>query len=65
LEITEHAHLKNILEFSDTTAEEIMTPRVKVDKLPDTTTIEDALDYILEHTHSRIPVYHEDIDHII
>jgi len=65
LENEEHEHLKNILEFSDTTVEEIMTPRVKIDKLSDETTVEEALDYILEHTHSRIPVYHEDIDHII
>jgi len=42
-----------------------MTPRVKIDKLPDETTVNEALDYILSHTHSRIPVYKEDIDHII
>ena len=65
LENEEHEHLKNILEFSDTVVEEIMTPRVKIDKLSDETTVDEALDFILEHTHSRIPVYHEDIDHII
>ncbi len=65
LENEEHEHLKNILEFSDTVVEEIMTPRVKIDKLSDETIVDEALDFILEHTHSRIPVYHEDVDHII
>ena len=65
LEKHEHEHLKNLLDLADTTVEEIMTPRVKIDKLSDETTIEQALEYMQEHTHSRIPVYHEDIDHII
>jgi len=65
LEKDEHEHLKNLLEFSDTVVEEIMTPRVKMDKLSDNTTIQDAMDYVMSHTHSRIPVYHEDVDHII
>ena len=65
LEEKEHKQLKNLLDLWDTTVEEIMTPRVKIDKLPDETTVNEALDYILSHTHSRIPVYKEDIDHII
>ena len=65
LEKHEHEHLKNLLDLSDTAVEEIMTPRVKIDKLSDNTTVKKALDYMQEHTHSRIPVYHEDIDHII
>jgi len=65
LEKHEHEHLKNLLELSDTTVEEIMTPRVKIDKLSDDITVEEALDYMQSHTHSRVPVYHDDIDHII
>lgn len=61
----EHKQLKNLLDLQDTTVEEIMTPRVKIDKLPDEATVNEALDYILSHTHSRIPVYEKDIDHII
>jgi putative hemolysin len=53
------------LDLADTTVEEIMTPRIKIDKLSDETTVKEALEYTLNHTHSRIPVYHEDIDHII
>jgi len=65
LEKEEHKHLKNILEFDEISVNEIMTPRVKFDKLQDNTTVENAVKYILQHTHSRIPVYHEDIDKII
>lgn len=64
LEHKQHEHLKNVLEFWDITVEQIMTPRVKLDALSLDTTIWEALDFYLEHTHSRIPVYNETIDKI-
>ena len=65
LEEDDHERLKNTLEFSDTLVEEIMVPRVKIDALSDQVTIEESLEYYLTHTHSRIPVYHEQIDNIV
>ena len=65
LEEDDHERLKNTLEFSDTLVEEIMVPRVKVDAVSDEITVEDALEYYLAHTHSRIPVFHDQIDNII
>jgi len=65
LEDDEHERLKNTLEFSDTLVEEIMVPRVRVDAISDSLTVDEALSYYLEHTHSRIPVYHEQIDSIV
>lgn len=65
LEHDEHIRLKNTLEFSDTLIEEIMVPRVKVDALSSERTIDEALDYYLKHTHSRIPVYKWQIDKMI
>ncbi len=65
LEHQEHEHLKNILELQDTVAEDVMTPRIKIDKLPSNCTVKDAKNYIINHTHSRIPVYKDDIDYII
>lgn len=64
LEDHEHEKIKNILEFDDTTVEEIMTPRVKVEALQDKTTVQEALNFYLTHTHSRIPVYTDTIDKI-
>ena len=65
LEDDDHERLKNTLEFSDTLVEEIMVPRVKVEALSDETTLDEAREFYVSHTHSRIPVYHERIDNII
>lgn len=64
LEKKQHEQLKKVLEFWDITAEEIMTPRVKLEALEDDITIEEALNYYLRHTHSRIPIYNKTIDNI-
>ncbi|MDQ7023202.1 MAG: hemolysin family protein [Candidatus Gracilibacteria bacterium] len=64
LEYKQHKQLKNVLEFGEIMVEEIMTPRVKLEALKDDTTVEEALDFYLKHTHSRIPVYNETIDNI-
>lgn len=64
LEAAEHEKIKNMLEFSDISVEEIITPRVNIDAIDIDTTVEEALDFVLNHTHSRIPVYTEKIDNI-
>jgi len=64
LEDHEHEKIKNILEFDNIEAEEIMTPRVKITALPIDSTVKDAMDFYLSHTHSRIPVYTDTIDKI-
>lgn len=60
----DYEKIKNILDFSDTTAEEIMVPRVKIDTLSSNTTVKEALEYYVKHTHSRIPIYTDTIDKI-
>jgi len=60
----EHEKLKNLLEFGDITAEEIMTPRVKIDRISINFTVDEAIDFILSHTHSRIPVFIDNVDNI-
>ena len=57
--------INNIFEFDDITAEEIMTPRVDVAALDVEDSIEEALALGVESGYSRIPVYEEDIDHVI
>lgn len=42
-----------------------MVPRVRLDVISDEKTIDNAMQYYLEHTHSRIPVYHDTVDKII
>lgn len=42
-----------------------MTPRVNITALKDTASLEYALQFFLEHNHSRIPVYSETVDKIL
>ena len=65
LEDEEHERLRNTLEFSETLIEEVMVPRVRLDAISDDKTVSEALEYYLNHTHSRIPVYRETIDRVI
>jgi putative hemolysin len=41
-----------------------MVPRVKIKALSSKTTVEEAIEYYLSHTYSRIPVYKKTIDNI-
>jgi len=64
IEQGEQDMLYSVLEFGDTTAREIMTPRVDIILIEDTITFEDAIRIFNETGFSRIPVYHDQIDNI-
>ena len=64
IEQGEQEMLYSVLEFADTTAREIMTPRVDVTLMEDTVTFEEAIRIFNETGFSRIPVYHDHIDNI-
>ncbi|MDP2796872.1 MAG: hemolysin family protein [Methanoregula sp.] len=64
IEQGEQDMLYSVLEFGDTTAREIMTPRVNVILMEDTVSFEEAIRIFNETGFSRIPVYHEQIDNI-
>ena len=57
--------IQNIMEFHDKSAKDIMTHRKNINALDDTTLLKDAIVYMSEHSNSRYPVYHEDIDNIV
>ncbi len=65
LDQDERKMISSILELNDTLVREIMVPRVDLFAIEENTLLEDALDGILESGYSRIPVYHETIDHIV
>ena len=57
--------IRSAIEFNDQNAEDIMTPRVDVTAIEDTAMPEEAADLFRKTWYSRIPVYHEDLDHIV
>lgn len=46
-------------------AEAAMTPRIDIVALPDTATTEELLALAAASGHTRLPVYHEDVDHVV
>lgn len=57
--------IEAILELNDTIARQIMVPRTEMAVLPVTAAIEEVIAVIVESGHSRIPVYEDDLDHIM
>ena len=57
--------IRSAIEFNDQDASDIMTPRVDVTAIEDTATVEAAADLFRDTWFSRIPVFHEDLDHIV
>ena len=62
---SESAMLRNVIEFDDIQAIEIMTPRVDVEALPRDAGPDQAALTFRETGYSRLPVYDETIDSII
>lgn len=65
MDVHEGELIRSAIEFNDQDVLAIMTPRVDVTALEDTTTMEEAADVFRVTAYSRVPVYHEDIDHVV
>lgn len=56
---------QNALDFSETKVRDCMVPRTEIDAVEDTATLDTLKQVLIESGHSKIIVYHEDIDHIV
>jgi len=65
IEANEAEMIQNILDFSDLEAQDVMTHRTNITAIDGTTRLADALDFMLDDTHSRYPVYLDNFDNII
>ena len=65
IEEQEQELIENVLEFNDTTVDQVMTVKKDIEILKSNTTISDAVKFFLEHSHSRIPVYKDSINNIV
>ena len=61
----EEEMIRNIFDFSERTASQVMTARTKVQAVPLDMPTEDLLRLVTESQHSRFPIYDGDLDHIV
>lgn len=61
----QEAHISRILRFRSLTAREVMTPRTEITALEKKATLEELRQTTLSTGYSKIPIYQEDLDHII
>ena len=57
--------IRSIFELSDKTCRDVMVPRTEIVAIDVSTSLPVILQLIAEENHSRIPVFKDDIDHII
>src|SRR5882724_3693943 len=57
--------LEGVFEFSEKTAQEVMTPRTDMIALPADLTVEQAADEVAKEKRSRYPVYTDSLDEIV
>ena len=65
LETEEVKMIKNVFEFTDLTAEDVMTPRNYMFGLNAELTLDAAKEELFKSTYSRIPIYNGDLDNVI
>ena len=65
LDRSEHEMIENIIEFTETTAREIMIPRTDIVAVDSSQTPEQILDKVAQEGFTRMPVYQDSIDNII
>jgi CBS domain containing-hemolysin-like protein len=65
LEEDERQMIEGIIGLEETTAREIMVPRIDIAAVDDEAAIDEALRVIVERGYSRVPLYHETIDNVV
>ena len=65
IEDEEKEMIFSIFQLGDTSVREVMVPRLDVVALKSDTPLDEAVQTVLAAGHSRIPVYEDNIDHII
>ena len=56
---------QNALDFTETRVRDCMVPRTEIDAVEDTCDVEALKQVFIESGHSKVIVYHEDIDHVV
>ncbi len=64
LEESDRALVRGVVEFGDMVVREVMTPRPEVFAIPDTTTLADFTEQLVESAFSRVPVFSGSLDNV-
>jgi len=65
IEEQEHQMIHGIIEIGDKTVREIMIPRTDIIAVPKDAALRDIVKLFKEHRHTRMPVFEENIDHVL
>src|SRR5712691_6209584 len=65
IEEQEHQMIHGIIEIGDKTVREIMIPRTDIVAVPKDAGLREIVKLFKEHRHTRMPVYEENIDHVV
>jgi CBS domain containing-hemolysin-like protein len=65
IERTEQDMIRRLFNFGETTAHEVMMPLVDVVMVEHGATCREARRVAIKHSHARIPVYQERVDHVV
>jgi putative hemolysin len=57
--------IRNVLDFKNLTAKEVMIPRRRVSSLEASTPLADVLEHVRKDGHSRYPVFRESLDNVV
>lgn len=65
LEEDEEEMIHSVIEFGETTAKEIMVPRIDMNAVPGDATLDHVKAYVLDSGYSRLPVYQGSVDNVV
>ncbi|MEP7003744.1 MAG: hemolysin family protein, partial [Chloroflexota bacterium] len=65
LQESEQLLVGNALDFAETVVRQVMVPRTEIVATPDDSTVHGIVQLLRQTPFTRIPVYHEDLDHIV
>ncbi len=57
--------IRSVFDLNDRTVEDIMIPRINMEALDYSSSLEEVKEFMLDNAYSRIPVYKKDKDHVV
>lgn len=65
LQESERVLVGNALDFAETLVRQVMVPRTEIVAVPDDAAVAQVVDLLRRSPFTRLPVYHDDLDHIV